>query len=177
MSRGSFGSPDIRHWRSPQSSTASYAPTANPMGTQAELLPRVVGKPMTKSSCITRVPLLPINSSTTPFQPSSPASVTTKDGIPIFVMIKPCSRPIRARAERRGDRHGRRRLRAVGHQQHRRDHAGDAADVADREVDLAEQQDEDEAHRDDREPAPCTMRFTKLPAVRKRPFSTWKTTR
>ena len=49
---------------------------------------------MTKSSCSTTVPRLPISSSTTPFQASRPASVTTNEGMPIFVMISPCSVPI-----------------------------------------------------------------------------------
>ena len=40
------------------------------------------------------MPRLPISSSTTPFQPSRPASVTTNDGMPTFVMITPCSVPM-----------------------------------------------------------------------------------
>ncbi len=40
------------------------------------------------------MPLLPISSSTTPFQASRPASVTTNDGTPTLVMIRPCSVPI-----------------------------------------------------------------------------------
>ena len=44
------------------------------------------------------VPLLPISSSTTPFQASRPASVTTNDGTPTLVMISPCRVPIAAPA-------------------------------------------------------------------------------
>ncbi len=95
MSGGSFGSPAAARLRSPQIWTAAYAPTASTMSTQAALLPtKSLAKPMTKSSCSTTVPRLPISSSTTPFQPSRPASVTTNDGMPTFVMITPCSVPM-----------------------------------------------------------------------------------
>ena len=40
------------------------------------------------------VPWSPISSSTTPFQASRPARVTTNDGTPTFVMISPCRTPI-----------------------------------------------------------------------------------
>jgi hypothetical protein len=53
-------------------------------------------------------------------------------------------------AERREDRDGCRHLVAVGQEQQRRDDTGHAADVADREVDLPQEQDEDDAHADDR---------------------------
>ena len=50
---------------------------------------------MMRSSCSTTVPRLPMSSSTTPFQASRPASVTTNDGMPTFVMITPCRVPMR----------------------------------------------------------------------------------
>ena len=50
--------------------------------------------PITKSFWRITVPLLPISSSTTPFQASRPASVTTNDGTPTLVMIRPCIVPI-----------------------------------------------------------------------------------
>ena len=50
--------------------------------------------PITKSFWRITVPRLPISSSTTPFQASRPASVTTNDGTPTLVMIRPCSTPI-----------------------------------------------------------------------------------
>ena len=50
--------------------------------------------PITKSFCRITVPRLPISSSTTPFQASRPASVTTNDGTPTFVMISPWNVPI-----------------------------------------------------------------------------------
>ena len=53
-----------------------------------------LARPTTKSFCRITVPRLPISSSTTPFQASRPASVTTNDGTPTLVMINPCSRPI-----------------------------------------------------------------------------------
>jgi hypothetical protein len=53
-----------------------------------------LASPMTKSFWRITVPRLPISSSTTPFQASRPASVTTNDGTPILVMIRPCSVPI-----------------------------------------------------------------------------------
>ena len=48
-----------------------------------------LARPIRKLFCSTTVPRLPINSSTTPFQAINPASVTTKDGMPILVMIRP----------------------------------------------------------------------------------------
>ena len=53
-----------------------------------------MASPITVSFCRITVPRLPISSSTTPFQASRPASVTTNDGTPILVMIRPCSVPI-----------------------------------------------------------------------------------
>ena len=50
--------------------------------------------PITKSFWRITVPRLPISSSTTPFQASRPASVTTNEGTPTLVMIRPCSTPI-----------------------------------------------------------------------------------
>ena len=42
------------------------------------------------------VPELPMTSSTTPFQPSRPARVTTNEGTPILATKKPCISPIAA---------------------------------------------------------------------------------
>ena len=53
-----------------------------------------LASPIRKSFCRTTVPRLPIRSSTTPFQAISPASVTTNDGMPIFVMSRPWKVPI-----------------------------------------------------------------------------------
>ena len=108
-------------------------------------------RPMTKSFWRITVPRLPISSSTTPFQASRPASVTTNDGTPILVMIRPCSVPIpRPAREHDHDRQRRRQLVAVGREQQRGEHAADAGHEADREVDLAEQQGERDAHGDHR---------------------------
>ena len=54
--------------------------------------------PMTVEFERVTVPRSPMSSSTTPCHASRPASVTTKDGIPIFVMSRPCSVPIAAPA-------------------------------------------------------------------------------
>ena len=53
-----------------------------------------MARPIRKSFCSTTVPRLPIKSSTTPFQAIRPASVTTNDGMPILVMIRPWNVPI-----------------------------------------------------------------------------------
>ena len=55
---------------------------------------KLLASPMTKSFCRITVPLEPISSSTTPFHASRPASVTTNDGTPTFVMISPWNVPI-----------------------------------------------------------------------------------
>ena len=49
-------------------------------------------------SWMTIVPELPMIVSTTPFQASRPAKVTTKLGTPIFANQKPCSKPMAAPA-------------------------------------------------------------------------------
>src|SRR6185503_15346105 len=51
-------------------------------------------KPTTTLFWMITVPLSPISSSTTPFQASRPASVTTNEGTPIFVMIRPWPIPM-----------------------------------------------------------------------------------
>ena len=53
-----------------------------------------LARPIRKSSWSTTVPRSPIKSNTTPFQVINPASVTTNDGMPIFVMIRPWKVPI-----------------------------------------------------------------------------------
>ena len=53
-----------------------------------------LAKPTKKSFWMITVPRPPISSNTTPFHPSRPARVTTNDGIPTLVMIRPCSVPI-----------------------------------------------------------------------------------
>ena len=111
-----------------------------------------LARPMMKSFWRITVPRLPISSSTTPFQASRPASVTTNDGMPTFVMSSPCSRPIAeagARAPARSPTTVGSSL-PSGEQQQRGEHAADAGDEADRQVDLAQQQHEDDAHGDDR---------------------------
>ena len=55
---------------------------------------KLFAMPITKSFCRITVPLEPISSSTTPFQASRPASVTTNDGTPTLVMISPWNVPI-----------------------------------------------------------------------------------
>ena len=55
---------------------------------------KLLASPMTKSFCRITVPLEPISSSTTPFHANRPASVTTNDGTPTFVMISPWNVPI-----------------------------------------------------------------------------------
>ena len=50
----------------------------------------------------------------------------------------------------------------------------DGAREAEREVDLAEQQDEDLGHAEHDERAACSSRLTRLPAERKTDVSIWK---
>ena len=102
-----------------------------------------------KSSWRITVPRLPINSSTTPFQAINPASVTTNDGMPTLANRMPWKAPIAAPAASAATMrdHGR-HLVAVGDQEDGDDHARHARHVADRQVDLAEQQHEDDAHGD-----------------------------
>ena len=59
-----------------------------------------LAKPMKKLFWMMTVPLSPMSSSTAPFHASRPASVTTKEGTPSFVMITPCSRPMPTPAAR-----------------------------------------------------------------------------
>ena len=94
-------------------------------------------------------PVSPSTDSSAPCQPSRPARVTTNEGIPKVVTMKPLKRPISgADGEAGEDRElGRKALLDGEHRHHRR---GEAADGADREVDLAEQQDEHDADRDRR---------------------------
>ena len=103
------------------------------------------------SSWIGIVPPLPRIFRSTPSQKRRPASVTTNEGRPILVMIVPWRIPIPAQArsaagDRRPPRPPVSRAREVGH-----DHAAEAGDEPDREVDLPEQQDEDLAHREQAE--------------------------
>ena len=89
-----------------------------------------------------------MSSSTAPWKARNAASVTTNDGMPIFAtsrpMTHPITTPVTTRAEDR-DVPGQ----AVRGQQDRQDRRADAAGVAGGQVDLAEQQHEDQAHRDD----------------------------
>ena len=57
-----------------------------------------------KSSWMMTVPREPISSSTTPFQASRPASVTTNDGTPTLAMIGPWRIPIAMPDESADDR-------------------------------------------------------------------------
>ena len=77
--------------------------------------------------------------------------MTTNEGRPIRVMIVPWRMPIPAQARSaariaRPPRPAVGRAREVGH-----DHPAEAGDEPDREVDLAEEQDEDLAHREQAE--------------------------
>ena len=97
------------------------------------------------------VPPLPRIFRSTPSQKRRPASVTTNEGRPIRVMIVPWRIPIPAQARSAAviaapPRPAVSRAREVGH-----DHAAEAGDEPDREVDLPEQQDEDLAHREQAE--------------------------
>ena len=108
-----------------------------------------LARPMVKSSCRITVPREPMSSSTTPFHASRPASVTTNDGIPIRVMMSPCSVPIAAPRRARDEEADRRGSSLPsGVSRIAVEHTGDTRDVADREVDLAEQEDADDAHGD-----------------------------
>src|SRR3954452_1739122 len=122
-----------------------------------------LAKPMKKVFWMMTVPLSPMSSSTAPFQASRPASVTTKDGTPSFVMITPCSRPMPMPAARASTSAGpaantlwlpgagSEHVVLVGEGQQRDDPPRHTADVADRQVDLAQQQHEDDPHADGRE--------------------------
>ena len=93
-------------------------------------------------------PPWPSISSITPCQPSRPASVTTNDGRPSRVMIVPCSTPIAAQTtSATADRRPPRPVRTTRLTSSAVIDAADARDEADRQVDLAEQQGEDLAHR------------------------------
>jgi hypothetical protein len=134
-----------------------------------------LARPITTSFWRITVPLLPISSSTTPFHASRPASVTTNDGTPTFVMISPCSVPIAQAGHERDREHE-----AVGSSL-----PSGVSRIAvstpptpetkpiDRSI-SPEQQRERDAHRDHDDRADCTIRLTKLPAVRKRSFWVWK---
>ena len=83
----------------------------------------------------------------TPCQTSSPASVTTNDGTPMSATNEPWNAPISAAtpsARTIGQIPGR-SWPLSGFCSSAHDDAGDAADVRDREVDLADQQHEDDA--------------------------------
>ena len=106
-----------------------------------------LAKSLTTLSLMGSEPPWPSINSITPCQPSRPASVTTNDGKPRRVMIVPCSTPIAAHATsatRIAAHHGHpnESLHQLG-----RDDSADAADEPDRQVDLAEQEGEHLAHR------------------------------
>ena len=93
----------------------------------------------------------------TPNQNRCPASVTTKDGSRSRVMMMPWMAPIAAQtssAAMMAAHHGqlwRSRGRGLGLDEQGGDDPADRRDIADRKVDLAEQQDEDLADRQDDE--------------------------
>ncbi len=90
--------------------TAAYrALTTTTRIHESASLMKLFASPMTKSFCRITVPRLPISSSTTPFQPSRPASVTTNDGMPSLVTSVPWNMPIAAPAPQREDHRDERR--------------------------------------------------------------------
>ena len=122
------------------------------------------------------MPRLPISSSTTPFQASRPASVTTNDGTPILVMIRPWKTPMPRPASRA-------RMIAGAVDIWLPSGASSSATMTPPTPDTKPI---------DRSISPssstnvtpiaitaygavCTIRLTKLPAVRKRSFCVWKT--
>ena len=113
-----------------------------------------LAKPTKKLFWMMTVPSSPMSSRTTPFQASRPASVTTNDGTPTFVMISPCRTPMARPASERDDHRragARTRCGCRGRSAARSMHARHAADEADRQVDLPQQQDEDDPHADRRD--------------------------
>ena len=105
------------------------------------------------------VPPFPMRISTTPAQPRNPARVTTNDGMPSLTMIEPWRSPIAAPASSATTIAtsppvwtGQPEAVPAGSTSFARDDPAHAADVADREVDLAEQEDEDDAEADRRDP-------------------------
>ena len=101
---------------------------------------------LTVLSWITRTPC-GIDFWITPCQIWYPASVTTNAGTPISATIEPWNAPISAQArDRERDReHAAVLVGAAGQRELGDDDARDAADVADREVDLADQEHEHDA--------------------------------
>ena len=89
---------------------------------------------------------------TTPDQMSRPASVTTNDGTPAFVITSAWTKPIAVvTRSANDDRRPPGPARVVGTQEQRHHDAADRADEGDREVDLADQEHEDDADRDRRD--------------------------
>ena len=92
--------------------------------------------------------LPPLSSiSSTPWKARNAARVTTNDGMPTFATRKPSTRPM-TRPVTSAAGMAQYQAAVVG-QQDRHDRAADAAGEAGGQVDLAQQQDEDQAHRDE----------------------------
>ena len=91
---GSVCSPALVRERTRASCTSAYSAVAIISTHAAPGAMKSLARPMTKSFCRITVPRLPISSSTTPFQASRPASVTTNEGTPILVMIRPWNVPM-----------------------------------------------------------------------------------
>ena len=92
----------------------------------------------------------------TPCQIRKPASVTTNDGTPMSATIEPCTRPITAQMTIAADDRQQPAdlVPAAGQLELGNRDGTDAGDVADREVDLAEQEDEDDAEGEHRRARP-----------------------
>ena len=113
--------------------------------------------------CTKTVPPSPRIRSMTPCQNSNPARVTMNEGSPILVMIVPYSSPIKAQTTSAA--------RIAAHQGHPIVGFASSAtttpptpgDVADREVDLAEQQRIDLAHGQQREDRPLHQQVDQVP--------------
>ena len=122
------------------------------------------------------MPLLPISSSTTPFQASRPASVTTNDGTPTFVMISPCRVPIAIPASST--------ITSTSHVGITLPSGVSRIAVSTPPTPETKPIERSISPSSSANVTPmamtaygavCTIRLTKLPAVRKRSFWTWKT--
>ncbi len=107
----------------------------------------MLARPVIFGSVTFSDPVLPSTCNSAPSQAKSPARVTTKEGTTKRLNSEPWGKPIAA-ADR--DRGGDRQVGvpAVFDVQHRHHRRREPADGADREVDLPEQQDVDDADRD-----------------------------
>ena len=109
----------------------------------------MLARPVIVGSVMLIEPVVAEHLSSAPCQASRPARVTTNEGTPKRREDKPWKSPIAVADPEPGDDRqvGGPAVLDVEHRHHR---GGEAADGADREVDLAEQQHEDDADRDQR---------------------------